>query len=112
MIENIDLPIKFDDDFGLVDSTGFPLMYCADLVNHNPSIGRVIEMRVNLHDELVEALRNALARMESDIEQIEGEWGVGRDLKTLEATGGLSEEIIKTRQILAKIDAHADGEKR
>jgi hypothetical protein len=94
MSEKIRLPIKFDDDFDLVDSKGFPLMYCADLVDHNPSIGQAIEMRVNLHDELVEALTLLLHEVAESGNYCANDFG-------------WPEAIIKSEKALAK----ADGEK-
>lgn len=52
--------------------------------------------------ELLEALEEALLKMESDEERIEGEWGSCRSLEQLEKDGELDDAILKARAIIAK----------
>ena len=52
--------------------------------------------------ELLEALEEALLKMESDEERIEGEWGSCRSLEQLEKDGDLDDAILKARAVIAK----------
>lgn len=67
-------------------------------------------VKADYYGRLVEALRNALSAMEYDLERIEGEWGMGADLESLEKTGGLTDEIIEARALLAALEAEKGGE--
>lgn len=62
-------------------------------------------------DELAAALRELLGCAEAAEEKIEGEWGCGRSLETLEALGELPPEIMRARAILARIDAATTEER-
>lgn len=52
-------------------------------------------------DQLLAALRNALAALESYAAQEEREWGVGRDMEGLEICGDLPACIINARAAIA-----------
>lgn len=62
-MSELKLPVKFDEDFDLVDADGYPLLWCTDMIDHNPDIGIEIAMRVNNHERLVELLDKALGCM-------------------------------------------------
>jgi hypothetical protein len=61
--------------------------------------------------ELAAALRELLGYSEFAEEKIEGEWGCGRSLETLEALGELPPEIMHARAILDRIDAATTEER-
>ena len=53
-------------------------------------------------NDLHEALKNALALLEENSEQIDSEWGLGRRLDEIESDGDLNPEITQARAALAK----------
>ncbi|WP_138438537.1 hypothetical protein [Marinobacter alexandrii] len=64
-MNKLKLPVKFDEDFDIVDAEGFPLLFGADMIDHHPEIGQEIMKRVNSHGPLVECLR----QIQSDISE-------------------------------------------
>ena len=84
-----------------------------DVKRHYPELTvgavRYADHCVKNHERLVEALRNALARMEADLEKIEDEWGACRSLETLERDGQLTKEIVEARALLVQLEAEKGG---
>lgn len=89
-MSELKLPVKFDEDLDLFDADGFPLMFGADMIDHNPEMGLEIMRRVNGYDRLAEGYRALRDQC---------------DMNLIDVPESIRQELYAADALLAELDA-------